>query len=149
MRSQQSTSQDVVTPQPTPIPLPSSDPSCFELLDLLRRRLTVARLHIVARATMAQKDEEGRFTWVEFDPRFHLHLFKCVFSLLGNMCRSLAFIWDFISSAQCSGCQGALIVWESMFHKVISWVYKSSYSRCCIATCLLAGPNKHNCFRPS
>jgi len=34
---------------------------------------------------MAQKDEAGRFTWVEFDPRFHSHLFKCAFSLLGKL----------------------------------------------------------------
>jgi len=63
-----------------------------------------------------------------------------------NRCRDLAFIWDFISSAQCSGCQGTLIVWETAFHMVIYRVYKSSYSRCCIATCVLAGPNKHDCF---
>jgi len=35
---------------------------------------------------------------------------------------------------------GALIVWETEFHMVTSWVYKSSYSRYCIATCLLAAP---------
>jgi len=66
-----------------------------------------------------------------------------------HACRDLGFIWDFISSAQCSGCQGVLIVWETAFQMVVSRVYKSSYSRCCIATCLLAGPNKHDCFRPS
>ena len=58
-------------------------------LNFLRRHLTVARSHIVAHATissvprMAQKDEAGTFSWVEFDPGFHSHSVKCACSLLG------------------------------------------------------------------
>lgn len=36
----------------------------------------------MAHATIAQKDETGKFSWVEFDPEFHSHLIKCAFSLL-------------------------------------------------------------------
>jgi len=36
----------------------------------------------VAHTTIAQKDEAGNFSWVEFDPEFHSHLIKCAFSLL-------------------------------------------------------------------
>jgi len=34
---------------------------------------------------MAIKDEAGNFTWVEFEPKFRSHLFKCAFSLLGKL----------------------------------------------------------------
>jgi len=82
MRPTQSTSNNALTPQLTPNPQPREDPSSIELLNLLRRRLSIARTHIVAQTIMAQKDEEGNFSWVEFEPRFHSHLVKCAFSLL-------------------------------------------------------------------
>ena len=31
------------------------------------------------------KDEAGKFSWVEFEPKSHSHLFKCTFSLLGEL----------------------------------------------------------------
>ena len=33
---------------------------------------------------MAQKDEAGRVSWVEFEPKFHSHLIKQAFSLLSK-----------------------------------------------------------------
>ena len=68
-----------------PTTLPCSDPSCFKLLNRLRRQLTIAHLHIIAHTTMALKDEAGNFSWVEFEPKFRSHLFKCAFSLLGEL----------------------------------------------------------------
>jgi uncharacterized C2H2 Zn-finger protein len=70
VRPRQSTSNDMLIPQPTPNSQSRKDPSSFEL-NLLRRRLTATRAHIVAQATMAQKDEKGYFSWVEFEPGFH------------------------------------------------------------------------------
>jgi len=35
---------------------------------------------------------------------------------------------------------GALVVWETVSHMVISWVYKSSYSRYCNCHVFVAGP---------
>jgi len=34
---------------------------------------------------MALKDEAGNFSWVEFGLKFHSRLFKCAFSLLGEL----------------------------------------------------------------
>jgi len=82
MRPTQSTSNNALTPQLTPNPQPREDASSTELLNLLRQRLSIARTHIVAQTIMAQKDEEGNFSWVEFEPGFHSHLVKCAFSLL-------------------------------------------------------------------
>ena len=31
---------------------------------------------------MAQQDEDGKFSWVEFDPQFHAHLVKCAVVLV-------------------------------------------------------------------
>src|SRR5258708_357912 len=44
--------------------------------------MTISHSHIVAHATMAWKDEMRKFSWVEFNPGFHLHLVKHAFSLL-------------------------------------------------------------------
>ena len=85
MQSKQAILQDVETPQTTPTSSPRSDPSCFELLNRLRRQLIVARTHIIAHTTLALKDEAGNYTWVEFEPKFRSHLFKCAFSLLGEL----------------------------------------------------------------
>jgi len=55
-------------------------------------------------------------------------------------------IWDFTCERSVLRLSGAVVIWEPEFPMVTSRVYKSSYSRYCIATCLLAGPNKHDCF---
>jgi len=41
-------------------------------------------------SSLALKDEAGNFSWVEFKPKFHSHLFKCAFSLLGELITSAA-----------------------------------------------------------
>src|SRR5258708_1614816 len=64
----------MATPQSTPTSQPRWDPLCFELLNLLRQRMIIAQSHIVAHATMPQKDETGKFSWVKFNPGFHSHL---------------------------------------------------------------------------
>jgi len=39
---------------------------------------------------MALKDETGSFSYVEFNPKFCLHLFKLAFSLLGELITPVA-----------------------------------------------------------
>ena len=84
MQTNQLSTNTMTTPQPTPNPQPREDPLSFELLNLLQRRLTIARSHIIAQTIMAQKDETGKVSWVEFIPEFHSHLVKRAFSLLSR-----------------------------------------------------------------
>ena len=70
------------SPHMTTQPL-SSSASCTDFTHLLRQRLFIARQHLVTNTTMAQKDENGLFTWVEFNPIFHSQLIKRAFSLMG------------------------------------------------------------------
>ena len=77
--------QYAVDPQPPQTSSPRSEPSCFELLNRLRRRMIIARRHILAHIALALKDEAGNFSWVELDPKFRSHLFKLAFSLLGEL----------------------------------------------------------------
>ena len=50
----------------------------------LQQQLTITHSHIIAQTTMAQKDQTGNFSWVEFKPEFHTHLVKWAFSLLSK-----------------------------------------------------------------
>jgi len=81
----QSTSQDMLNSQPIHTQTPRSDPTYSELLNCIRHRMTVSRSHIIEHTTLALKDEAGSFSWVEFSPKFHSHLFKLAFSLLGKL----------------------------------------------------------------
>jgi hypothetical protein len=47
------------------------DPSVFDMLNLLRRRLYVSRDDIIANCRTASKDDEGRFDWSVLDPGYH------------------------------------------------------------------------------
>ena len=46
--------------------------------------MIIAHSHILAHTNLAPKDKTDNFSWVEFDPKFRLHLFKLAFSLLGK-----------------------------------------------------------------
>ncbi|KAG8217223.1 hypothetical protein J3R82DRAFT_5309 [Butyriboletus roseoflavus] len=65
------------------------EPSCFEILNVLRSRLFLARTKLVEKIEIAQLDEEpDSVSWVEFSPSYHSHLVKCTLSLLPRLAPS-------------------------------------------------------------
>ena len=44
----------------------------------------LSRKHALEQITIAQKDGEGKFSWVEFIPPFHSDLVRAVFALLNG-----------------------------------------------------------------
>ena len=84
MQTNQLSTNIMTTTQPTLNPQPCEDPLSFELLNLLQQQLTITHSHIIAQTIMAQKDETGKVSWVEFIPEFHSHLVKQAFSLLSR-----------------------------------------------------------------
>ena len=67
------------------VSLDSSDPSCFDMLDLLRRRLFLSREQLVPRVVTASKDDQGLIDWVDFDKSFHSHLLGRVKAITGSL----------------------------------------------------------------
>jgi hypothetical protein len=56
--------------------------SVFDIHNIFHRRWFLSSDHVLAKAISAQKDEDGKIFWVEFDPQFHAHLVKCAVALV-------------------------------------------------------------------
>ena len=69
-------------------PSPDLEPSCFEILNILRSRLLLARTKLVEKIEIAQLDERGDVLWVEFAPQYHSHLVRCTMSLFPSLAPS-------------------------------------------------------------
>jgi hypothetical protein len=54
----------------------------FDIYNSFHRHWFISRDHLMANATSAQKDEDGKFFWVEFSPLYHAHLVKCAVALV-------------------------------------------------------------------
>ena len=58
-----------------------TDLSSLELPNRYRARLFVSREKLLEHVTLAQKDLEGRISWVEFDASFHSHMVKVALAI--------------------------------------------------------------------
>jgi hypothetical protein len=50
----------------------------------------------MAQVTLAQKDEDRKFLWVEFSPQFHSYLVKCTVALVSrplNKVKKVMFVY--------------------------------------------------------
>jgi predicted RNA-binding Zn-ribbon protein involved in translation (DUF1610 family) len=58
------------------------DLSVFDILNIFRRRWFLSRDSLLSHVISAQKAEDGKISWAEFDPPFHSHLVKCAVALV-------------------------------------------------------------------
>ncbi|KAH9961186.1 hypothetical protein BGW80DRAFT_1463940 [Lactifluus volemus] len=84
-------SQPSSTPEliPPPEKLPShraltanDELSVFNIHNIFQRCLFLSQDHLMANVISAQKAEDGKFFWVEFNPPYHAHLVKCAVALV-------------------------------------------------------------------
>ncbi|KAI0247490.1 hypothetical protein BJV78DRAFT_1285481 [Lactifluus subvellereus] len=61
-----------------------------DILNIFRRRWFLSRDKLVANVISAQKAEDGKFSWVEFEPAYHSHLVKVSTSGRGRHSGALA-----------------------------------------------------------
>ncbi|KAH9160938.1 hypothetical protein EDB89DRAFT_2162201 [Lactarius sanguifluus] len=54
----------------------------FDILNIFHCRWFLSRDHLLANVISAQKVEDGKLSWVEFNPPFHSHLVKCTVMLV-------------------------------------------------------------------
>ncbi|KAG1795199.1 uncharacterized protein HD556DRAFT_400108 [Suillus plorans] len=59
----------------------AEDPSVFDILNVFRRRLFVAKSDIVGHTMVATKSEDGRVAWLTFRPGFHSMMVKTAFAV--------------------------------------------------------------------
>jgi hypothetical protein len=78
----------MTTSPAVPDPSPDLEPSCFEILNILRSRLLLARTKLVEKIEIAQLDEQGGVSWVEFAPQYHSHLVRSTMSLFPRLAPS-------------------------------------------------------------
>jgi hypothetical protein len=64
----------------------ADSPSIFNILNIFRRRWFLNRDHLIANILLAQKDEHGKISWVDFQPMFHTHLVRRALALLPPLC---------------------------------------------------------------
>src|SRR6267142_722012 len=60
--------------------------SVFDILNIFRSRWFLNRDHLIANVLSAQKSDEGRYSWVDFQPPFHTHLVQHARALLPPLC---------------------------------------------------------------
>src|SRR6267142_3700597 len=60
--------------------------SVFDILNVFRTRWFLNRDHLIANVLSAQKSDEGRYSWVDFQPPFHTHLVQRARALLPPLC---------------------------------------------------------------
>src|SRR6267142_2078937 len=60
--------------------------SVFDILNIFRSRWFLNRDHLIANVLSAQKSDEGRYSWVDFQPPFHTHLVQRARALLPPLC---------------------------------------------------------------
>src|SRR6267142_5862183 len=60
--------------------------SIFDILNIFWTRWFLHQNHLIANALFTQKDDEGHYTWVDFQPPFHTHLVQCARALLPPLC---------------------------------------------------------------
>ena len=56
--------------------------SVFDIHSCFYRCWFISWDHLIANATLAQKDEDRKIFWVEFNPLYHAHLVKCAVVLV-------------------------------------------------------------------
>lgn len=56
--------------------------SVFDIHNIFRRCWFLSRTHLLNNIISAQKDEDGKISWVEFTPPYHSHLVKCAVALV-------------------------------------------------------------------
>jgi hypothetical protein len=71
---------------PVPLPVPAApdtkDYSVFDIQNIFRCHWFINHNHLIANVLSATRDNEGRFTWVDFLPQFHTLLIKRMCTLL-------------------------------------------------------------------
>src|SRR6267142_2905504 len=60
--------------------------SVFDILNIFWTHWFLNRDHLIANVLSAQKSEEGRYSWVDFQPPFHTHLVQRARALLPPLC---------------------------------------------------------------
>lgn len=63
-------------------PTVDNELSVFDVLNIFRRRWFLSRANLVSHIISAQKAEDGKISWAEFDPPYHSHLVKCAVALV-------------------------------------------------------------------
>ena len=58
------------------------DLSVFDILNIFHRHWFLSRDHLLTNVILAQKAEDGKFSWIEFTPQYHSHLVKCTVVLV-------------------------------------------------------------------
>jgi hypothetical protein len=69
-----------------PAPKAVDELSVFDILNIFCKRWFINKDHLTVNVLSAQKDEDRRFSWVDFSPPFHTHLVQRMHSLLPPLC---------------------------------------------------------------
>jgi hypothetical protein len=55
--------------------------SVFDILNIFHHYWFLSRPNLLSNVILAQKTEDGNFSWVEFSPQYHSYLVKCAIAL--------------------------------------------------------------------
>src|SRR6267142_6140672 len=75
-----------ITVHTKPVVSDNCELSVFNILNIFRTCWFLHWDHLIANALSAQKDDEGHYTWVDFQPPFHTHLVQHARVLLPPLC---------------------------------------------------------------
>jgi len=68
--------------KPKQSPSANADLSVFDICNIFHHHWFLLRAHLLTNVILAQKDEDGNISWVEFTPQYHSHLVKCDVALV-------------------------------------------------------------------
>jgi hypothetical protein len=71
---------------PPPLGVKEDDPFIFNILNIFRCRWFLNKDHLITDILSAQKDKQGKISWVDFQPMFHTHLIWYALVLLPALC---------------------------------------------------------------
>ena len=63
--------------------------SVFNIHNIFCHHWFLLRAHLLTNVILAQKDEDGKISWVEFTPQYHSHLVKCAIVTVRSWCCSV------------------------------------------------------------